>query len=297
MIHELAEAFGMLADVVNSDPFLELITAITWLDPLWHQSDDHEIDDMEEMEQALHILRHCMPELYVDTIGKLHEGMDRSSLENFVCGAVTQKGIPLDYIDQMRFGIPLTPVGVDFDDIDTYEHHPEFLPLLDAFGVKLEDIDAVDTRNIRTRARLISENLYHQSDPDWKKVGSLIDWVFSCSGNTLIDCTDEDLSEMQEPLWWDSENVALAIEMHDEADLCLDESKAALAWLQDHPEGLEIITANLPTVIEYIEANKGKAQFHGSKISLEWANRHAGHAGETVTAPELLQLRGDADQA
>ena len=62
----------------------------------------------------------------------------------------------------------------------------------------------------------------------------MLAWLFSCSGNSLIDCTDETIAEIP-PLDWDAESVAFAFEILEEAESILRDVEAAIHVLQTEP--------------------------------------------------------------
>ena len=290
-MNELLEIYGLLAAAVLDDPLLALANAVVWLDPLWQTRDD-EYDEEDGLGMALGITRSVFPDIYVDVVERLRSGASEKELYHFICGEISQRGIPLDDLEYIGWGIPLMACGVDLSSPELYASHPDLLPLVDLFGIRPEagqySVEIPDSAY--TVGRLIADSLVQQDEDDLKQVGWALAWLFSCSGNSLIDCDDEALAEIP-PLPWDEENLAFAIDLIAEADGIITDVTAGLKLLEENPAYLAALSAKVKHVSKIIAKQKGKN--HESRIRLEWASPVAGPVGTTVINPEFLQFRGD----
>ncbi|MCI0712396.1 MAG: hypothetical protein L0154_19735, partial [Chloroflexi bacterium] len=142
-----------------------------------------------------------------------------------------------------------------------------------------------------TAGRIIADSLMKQADERLQQVGWALAWLFSCSGNTLIDFDDESLAEIP-PLSWDEDDLAFAIELIEEANGIIQDVNAGLERLESSPDLLAALSANVKRVYKTIAKMKGKKD--EPRIRLEWPPLVTGGDGSAVADPELLQLRGDA---
>ena len=114
--------------------------------------------------------------------------MRYAELDRLLCQAISAKGIPLDDLDIIGWGIPLNAVGVDLEDPEFYAVHTDLLPLLAPFGIDLPEgeIYSVDVPEcVYPVGRAIAASLHEQADPALQQVGWLFGWLFSCTGNSL----------------------------------------------------------------------------------------------------------------
>jgi len=258
-----------LTGALQTDPLHQLALLTTTLDPLW-QIDENEFDSREGgVDLGLWIARRVFPDVYVEAVLRRNSGASEAELERLLCAGFTQQGIPLDDIVFLGYGIPLTACGLTLEDPDTFTHHPDLLPLLDLFGICPEpDAYSIDIpQSTYKAAYTLADSLVQQTDAHWQQVGWLLAWLFGCSGNSLIDLDEERLCEIQ-PLSWDTDDVAFAIEMITEARRVLDDAEKAQTWLTTHPDALEQLSANFQHTCRAIARQKDKhAQ---TKVRLVW---------------------------
>lgn len=103
-----------------------------------------------------------------------------------------------------------------------------------------------------TAGRIIADSLVKQADERLQKVGWALAWLFSCSGNTLIDFDDESMAEIP-PLSWDENDLAFAIELIEEADGIIGDVTAGLTLLETRASLLKELERNIQRVYQ---ANK-----------------------------------------
>ncbi|MEO8391554.1 MAG: hypothetical protein ABI700_01045 [Chloroflexota bacterium] len=292
-MNDLLESYALLANAMADDPFLSLANAVAWLDPLWHMPDDYEYEEGNDLEMALHITRGVFPDIYAGAVEQIRAGIAYPQLDNYICAEISKLGIPLEGLDWLAYGIPMPAHGVELSESDFYASHPDLARILDLFGIQPdpEDYRVEIPDSAYTAGRLLANSLYKLKDERWQQVGWALAWLFSCTGNSLIDCADEALNEMQ-PLPWDEESVAFAREILAEAEGILKDINAGLSLLEAHPNALHYLSENVNRICLQLEIAKEK---HGEPhLRIHWPSLDRGAHGATVADPELLQLRCDA---
>jgi hypothetical protein len=293
-MNELLNTFGLLAAAMLDDPLLCLANAVTWLDPLWQFADDEDVyEEGDGVGLALGITRSAFPDIYAGAVERIRFGSSYNELDHYICGEISAKGIPLDNLEFMGYGIPLTACGIELSDPELYAARPDLLPLVNLFGIQPEPGHySVEVPNCAyTAGRIIADSLVKQADERLQQVGWAIAWLFSCSGNTLIDFDDESLAEIQ-PLTWDEDDLAFAIELIEETDGMMQDVTAGLERLESNPDLLAALSAHVRHIYKVLAKQKGKKD--EPHVRLEWPPLVAGGDGATVADPELLQLRRDA---
>jgi hypothetical protein len=292
-MNELLDTFGLLAAAMLDDPLLALANAVCWFDPLWESNDEDVYDEGDSVGMALCITRSAFPDIYAGAVERIHSGTSEKELDTFICGAISQRGIPLDNLEFLGYGIPLTACGIELSNPDLYAARADLLPLVDLFGIRPEpghyNVEVHDCAY--TAGRIIADSLVQQEDEHLKQVGWALSWLFSCSGNTLIDFDDESMAEIP-PLSWDENDLAFAIELIEEAKGIMVDVTAGLERLKSNPVLLAALSAHVKHIYKVLAKQKGKKD--EPHIRLEWPSLVAGGDGATVADPELLQLRRDA---
>ncbi|MBK8139506.1 MAG: hypothetical protein IPK52_27465 [Chloroflexi bacterium] len=288
----LTETCRQLSEALTRDLLLLLASAVATFDPYWNSIDEEEDYDDDPLNIALRVTRGAFPDVYAAAVDRLRTGALSTELDRLICGAITAKGIPLDDLYSMTWGIPLPAFGADLTAPEFYETHPDVLPLLSLFDIGLPD-DEYSGVDVPAQAydlgRVLASSLHEQGDPALKQVGWLIGWLFSCTGNSLVDCTDEVLADL-EPLSWSKDDVEFAIEMVAEADGIMADAMAGLAWLA---RSLEFLTAIKQNVACIRQTHK-KGKRNGSRVELEWPGLDGGVDGTAGADAGVLQLRADA---
>ena len=220
-----------LAVQVRHDPVLALANVVVWLDPAWDADQNVFEDDSDE--QAWWIVRQNFPSLYAEVIQLLRNGATRADIERRICTTLTQMGIEINELEEMAYGIPLTAVGVNISTLETYDTHPDLKAIVELFGIQPDEnvFGVVISDSVFQTGRRMVETLSHHAACEWRQVGMALAWVFSCSGNSLIDYDMDELYEM-ESLEWTQTDIAFAIEMIAEADRMMAEVVAGLVLLE-----------------------------------------------------------------
>lgn len=260
-----------LAHAINTDSVLCLVHAAAWLDPLRSDPDDGDTPESQDdtVFVALHILRRAFPEIYFDALQASRQGASYTDLDRLICTAITAHGIPLDDLEWIASGIPLPAYGAALDDPDFYTAHPAVIPVLECFGVSPEPnpypIDVPDC--VYTAGHFIAADLQRHDDEHFRQIGWLLHWLFSSSGNSSVDYDYETMCEFQ-PLSWEADDLAFAIEIIQEADGIMADALAGLAFLTSQPELMQTLQDNAQRIYKAIERQKERQG--DLKVHLSW---------------------------
>jgi hypothetical protein len=214
---------------------LSLAQAVALLDPFWIETDSDEFSEDGTLTVALHICRNCFPDIYAQAVEALHRGATYDELDTLICHEVSQLGIPLDSLEGMEYGIPLPAYGVTLDEPDFYTHHLELVPIVEMFGIQSSgDTYPIGVpEGVYAVGRRLFESLLEQTDERYRQVGYLIGFLCSSTGNTSVDVDFDSLVEFQ-PLAWEPEDLAFAMEISREADEIMTAAQAGLELLQSN---------------------------------------------------------------
>jgi hypothetical protein len=290
-MNAITKLYDQLAIALTSDVQLLLASAVAALDPFWNQFEDEIEYESDPLYIALNVTRSAFPDIYADAVERLRCGASFAELDTLLCKAITAKGIPLDSLEAISYGIPLISFGVDLEDPDFYAVHSAALPALIPFGI---DIPKSETYSIDlpeclyAAGRAVAASLQEQDDPALKQVGWLYAWMFGCSGNSLVDLTIDELYELQ-PLSWSADDIAFAVEMIEEADSIMTDAMAGLKHLITSPDLLAALERNIAHLYRELK-QKGKLD---DRIRLDWSRADSSADRTAVPDPLVLQLRRD----
>lgn len=292
-MNAIMASYDHLALALTADPLLLLASAVATFDPFWDDFEDDIDYDTDPLTIALQVSRGAFPDLYADAIERLQAGAPYAELDRLLCRGISAKGIPIDDLETIGWGIPLAALGVELEDPEFYAVHSDLLPILAPFGIQIPEgenyrIDAPE--GIHPVGSAIANSLHEQTDPALQLVGWLFGWLFSCTGNSLVDYSDEMLSEIQ-PLSWSTEDIAFAVEMIEEANGIMRDAMAGLAILKTTPDLMAALERHIVTLSRELK-QKGKLDEHS--IRLEWTGAIGGAERAAVADSEFLLVRGDA---
>jgi hypothetical protein len=269
---DLLQTYALLASGLRDDSLLCLASAVTWLDPMWQDADedwDVPHDEDGTLGIALMVARKAFPDVYIEAIQAIRQGASYADLDRLICGAISARGIPLENLEWIGFGIPLPAYGVVLDDPEFYTAHPDTKPVLDCFGISSEPnpyhIDVPDCAY--TAGRFIAADLQCHDNERFRQIGWLLHWLFSSSGNSSVDYDYETMCEFQ-PLAWEADDLAFAIEIIEEADGIMADVLAGLAFLTSQPELMKALQHNVRRIYKAIEKQKDKQD--KPKVRLRW---------------------------
>jgi hypothetical protein len=290
-MNAVLDAYHGLAHALTTDPLLLLAATVATFDPFWSAFDDDCDGEEPPLDIALRVTRSAFPDIYAETVEHLRLGAVYADMDRLLCKAISAQGIPLDDLDMIGWGVPMTAYGVDLEDPEFYAVHEDLLPVLAPFGLSLAETDgySIDILEaIYAAGRAIANSLHEQTDPVLRQVGWLYGWLFSCTGNSLVDYTDETLSEIP-PLSWSKDDIAFAIEVIEEAEGIMRDVQTGLDALQTTPELLAVLEGN----IDRLNRQDKQGKRHGHPLVLEWASAISSLDRATLPNPEFLQLRRD----
>jgi hypothetical protein len=292
-MNTITAIYDHLAGALTADPLLLLASAAAIFDPFWDDFED-EIDyETDPLTIALQVTRGAFPDIYADAIERMRAGAPYADLDRLLCKAISAKGIPLDDIETIGWGIPLVALGIELEDPEFYAVHSDLLPILAPFGIATPEgetysIDIPDC--VYPAGHAIAASLHEQHDPALRQVGWLFSWLFSCSGDSLVDQTDESLAEIP-PLSWSPDDIAFAIELIDEAEGILRDVQAGVEILKSTPW----LQAELERNVAHLYREfKRKGKLDERTIRLAWTRPDDGTDGTAIADPQLLLVRRDA---
>lgn len=292
-MNQFTEMYDQLAVALTGDPLLLLACAVATFDPYWSEFDEGYNDDEDNpLHIALAVTRGAFPDIYAEAVDRMRANAPYEELDRLICKAITAKGIPMDNLETMSWGIPLVSFGIGLEDPEFYAVHSAALPALVPFGIDIPENEmySIDVpKCIYAAGRAIAASLHEQDDPALKQVGWLYAWLFGCSGNSLCDLTIDELYELQ-PLSWSSDDIAFAVEMIEEADGIMSDAMTGLKHLTTSPDLLTVLERNIAHLYRELK-KKGKLD---DRIRLDWSRPDSGADRTAVADTEFLQLRRDA---
>lgn len=286
----LQQTLGALSGAITADPFLALARAACVFDPMWCEG--RTLDECENtIDGALIVARQIFPEMYIEAILMIHAGATYAQLEWFFCRAFTEKGIPTDDLEYIGHGfIPIFSSGLTLVDSELEEYYPDEYAVLRAFAEPDEDeIEFVEHHGLA--AHLLVTSLADHPSEDWQNVSWMLQWMFSLSGNTIVDYDTEAVYESVQPMDWTQENYEFAVEMMKEANEILDMAKRGVRFLRSNPDAYKLFCKNTRRALK--AAKKGKKR---AVLPLRWAVVCSSNLDAADSDTGVLPLRDHADQ-
>jgi hypothetical protein len=251
----------------------------TWLDPIGPHDDDEWFPEDEDgtLTIALRITRENFSDLYVQALDLLRGGAGYMALDRLICGALTARGLPVDSLEFLGFGIPLPAYGVTLEEPEFYESQPDMAAVLACFGITPEPNPySIDVPDCAYQAgHLLARSLLDHAEQRWQQVGWLLSFLFSSSGNSTVDLSYELQAELQ-PLGWTPDEVAFALEIIREADAIMADVHAACQWLNAQPQMLAALQANIKLIYRKIEEGMIHERTDAATRRLEWPRAASG---------------------
>ncbi len=276
---EILYVQALLATGINTDPVLCLANAVAWLDPFWDEFTDEENDYAGDggLGLALRVIRNSFPMIYVQVIEQLRDGSSWDDIDRFVCHEIEKLGIPLENLEWMGYGIPLPSYGVQLEEPDFYQSHADLIPVLASFGIDpTTDDDTVDVPECVHRVgQFIAEDLEQHPDEGYRQLSWLMQWLFSCSGNSVIDLDYDSMCEYQ-PLSWGKDDLEFAIAIIQEADEIMPEALKGLTFLQSTPEVLTALGENVRRIDKALRKQPKENRHDKPRVRCVWPSLGAG---------------------
>jgi hypothetical protein len=269
-MNALLAAQQHLMQALHADLLYQLVLLTVTLDPLWQLDIDDPADCDGETQFALLVARRAFPDVYVEAVLQQQSGVPETDLNRLICRGFSERGIPLEDIAWLGYGIPLVAGGLDLSDPELYTN-TDFAAVLSWFGVVAEAEPyhvEVSAETYRV-GRILADSLRQQPQLEWQNVGWLMAWLFSHTGNTLADVDEEQLYE-HEPLTWEPADIELAVAMIAECQTIIEDAHTGLHWLLAHPAAGETLKANIRYVQQVVARNPNPRQV--PRVKLTWAN-------------------------
>ena len=278
-MNQLLDIQQFLVNEMNTNPGLCLASAVAWLDPFWDELTDEDDDYGGDggLGLALRVVRNSFPSLYVQVIEQLREGCSWDEIDRFVCREIEKLGIPLENLEWMGYGIPLPSYGVKLEEPDFYESHADLIPILMPFGIdSTADNDTVDVPNsVYLVGQFIAEDLEQHPDERYRQLSWLMQWLFSCSGNSVIDLDYETMCEYQ-PLSWDKDDLEFVIAIIQEADEIMQAALKGLAFLESTPEVFTALGDNVRRITKALNKHPKENRHDKPRVRCIWPSLRTG---------------------
>lgn len=276
---QLLDIQQLLVKEMNNNPLLCLANTIAWLDPYWNEFTEENDNDTGDggLGLALRVVRNAFPTIYVQVIEHLREGHSWDDIDRFVCREIEKLGIPLENLEWMGYGIPLPSYGVNLEEPDFYQSHADLIPVLASFGIDLTADDyAVDVPECaHITGQCIAEDLEQHPDERYRQLSWLMQWLFSCSGNSVIDLDYDSMGEYQ-PLSWDKDDLEFAIAIIQEADEIMAEVLKGLAFLQSTPEVFAALSKNVRRIHKALSKQPKENRHDKPRVRCIWPSLGTG---------------------
>lgn len=270
---QLLETYKLLVTGLNQDPLLCLAHAATLLDPFRSELLSDELDDdwYYSVEAALDILRRAFPDSYAQAVVACHQGAGYEELDRLICAEMTVRGIPLDTVECMAYGVPLPAYGVALHDPDFYASHPDLVPVLELLGVKVEDdFSAEVPDHIHTISHQLMTSLIDHPEERYQQVGWLMGFLGSSTGNSSVDFSWDLMGGIQ-PLSWEPNDLEFAIAIIEEAEEIMESVRAGLQLFESNPTIRSALKHNIQRLHRSLaQPSKNKKERKKHVLRLHW---------------------------
>jgi hypothetical protein len=304
---ELQNAPVFLMQSLQADPRLSLAQMTAWLDPLRLIGPDlvdevyydavHAEDPDALALYALSIARRCFPATYCQMARELHTSKSFNQVEKTFCAGIRRvyPDIQLNSLYDMVYGIPLPFMGLDVTSAEFITDHPDYATLLtDYFALTPKEFPSTHWRGpgsaidddqfdaIRPIAQRLITSLIAQDRQPYADLAFLLMYLFSCSGNSLVDFSANDYWESGfEPLPWEPEELKMASEACRELVIVLDAAERAMDDLVEDHE----LRQTLKTNIAALKAAEREKDVRDN-IALRWPERPRSRGAQPGTPRE-----------
>lgn len=274
---ELMQLRQFLATSMSADPLLCLAQTVAWLDPFWNEFVEDDFEDGDSLRLALHVLRDSFPALYAQVIERWHTGESWREIDCLICSAFEKMGIPLEDIEFIGYGIPLPVYGAELGSPEFYEAHPDLVPVAALFGIDPGDAD--HQVNVPQQAwsagRYLAADIEHHADDRYRQLSWLLQWLFSCSGNSCIDYDYEMMNEVA-PLSWEQDNIDFAVALIEEANEIMGYAMSGLDFLTHTPEVFSALHRNVQRLYKALAKQEKEKRSGSLRVRCVWPSLGTG---------------------
>ena len=268
---DLQAAPLLLSRLMAGSPTLTLLQAVAWFDPTsLHDPTgeayiDFDYDAEDELAAGLHVCRACFPDLYAGANALLMQGWPERELARLICeGINAQLVTPIDSLEALGYGPPLECYGVDptlLAEVDDPEHliyRSRAVYALFDLAIESDEMDGE-----WSSAQLVADILHHslkaQSASDYHDLSALLSWMFSASGNSLVDWSQEAMWESgAEYPDWSLEDIAFVNDMTREAQNIMRAAECGMALVESDAAVCKALRRNIQIVNKYIQKRDKK---------------------------------------
>ena len=315
---ELQVAPVLLSRLITGSPTLALLQAVAWFDPTsLHDPTgeayiDFDYDAENELTTGLHVCRACFPDLYAAANALLMQGWPERELARFICeGINAQLVTPIESLEALRYGPPLECYGVDptlLAEVDDPEHiiyRSRAVYTLFGLAIDSDDMDG-DWSGARLAVDILHHSLEQQPTSDYRDLDALLSWMFSASGNSLVDWSQEAMWESgAEYPDWSLEDIAFVNDMTREAQDIMHAAESGFILLENDTTLRKALRRNIRTIYKHIERREkrnARTYFTDDECGaiaqrLAWPEHDGNRAQRPPDAhAELLPVRRDLAQ-
>lgn len=202
---------------------------------------------------------HCSRQNCGQIPNSVWQGASYTDIDRLICDGITERGIPLDNLEWIGFGVPMPAYGVELNDPDFYTTHPEVIPILACFGISPESNPYHMTIPdcVYTAGRTIAADLENHPDERYRQISWLMQWLWSSSGNSSIDLSYEEICEFQ-PLSWEKDEFEFAVAIIEEANSIMSDVLEGMGFLSSQPELLATLQHNVQRIYKAIDRQPDK---------------------------------------
>jgi hypothetical protein len=285
-MNELTNVHQFLAAGLHDDPLLCLAQAVSWLDPFWSDDEPDDFEDDGSFHLALHLCRDFFPDVYAQVVEVLHHGAAYDDLDRLICAEISRRGIPLDSLEGMAYGVPLPAYGAALHDPEFYSHHPDVVLILEMFGVQPgeEDYQVEVPERVYAAGRHLYDSLADHPEEGYRRLGCLIGWLVSNTNNSCIDW-DEELMFSVEPLSWEPDDFAFAVEIIREADEIMTSAQVGLELVRSNAFVRQALQDNIDRLYRLFAKATYKEKKKHDRPRLHWPTLDGGSSGATESHP------------
>ena len=271
-MNELQAVQTFLSRAMLADTRLSLANVVAWLDPMYLAGDPEEdlayadYGEENDLRVTLNVCRRCFPGVYSGATQLIWQDTDDITLSRYLCQGINAALVThLDHIEQVKYGPPVEGRGVCLEDIEFYEAYPDLVAIVADFGLTA-GVKFPDVERARNVAGILIHSLKATGSETLQDIAHLLTWLFSLSGNTLVDMTMDEIwdSGLEMPDWT-PDDVAFVNEMTLEAMSILADATDGQEALEADPELRAALHKNIQLVYEALKKQGRKRKPHDGR--------------------------------
>lgn len=219
----------LLSCLFGNDPKQSLIQALAWFDPIslnepLSPDDDFDAYAEDEITVGLHICRACFPAVFAGANALLMQNAPEPIIKQYLCEGMNAHLVTgITSLEEARYGPPLECYGIDATLLSEGDepNHPmhRTTAIFSLLGIRFEDTTwEGGWSRARTASQVLQLSLESRRESVYQDLALLLAWLFSTSGNSLVDWSQEEMWESgAEMPAWSPDEVEFVNEMTREA--------------------------------------------------------------------------------